>query len=184
LRPLRRSQLRHAISLSPSSGPPGTSVTVSGSGFLAGASGVVWFDTNGNSAVDPGEPNVPVTASGTGTFTATLTVPDVAAGITYQIRADVPLGGSVEDFDDFTVPTPSITISPTSGSPGTSITVIGSNFKLGSTVTIFFDLNTNGVVDPGESVGTATASSTGAFSTTVTAPTLPSGTYAVGLLTE
>jgi hypothetical protein len=103
-----------------------------------------------------------------------LVVPDVTVG-SYDIKADVPLDGSVEASTPFSVPTPSITISPTSGPPGTSITVIGSNFKLGSTVTIFFDLDANGVVDPGESVGTATASSTGAFVTAVTAPTLPSG---------
>jgi hypothetical protein len=166
--------LSPSISLSPSSGPPGTSITVTGTNFLAGAPGIVWFDTNGNGAVDPGEPNVPVTASATGTFTATLIVPDVAA-TTYQIRADVPSGGSVEASASFTVSTPSITISPTSGPPGTSITVTGSNFKLGATVTIFFDLNGNGLVDPGESVGTVTASSSGAFSTTVPAPTLPFG---------
>jgi hypothetical protein len=93
----------------------------------------------------------------------------------YNIRADIPLGGSVEASASFTVPTPSISITPTSGHPGTSITVVGSNFKLGATVTIFFDLNGNGLVDPGESVGTATASGTGAFVTAVTAPTLPSG---------
>jgi hypothetical protein len=77
------------------------------------------------------------------------------------------------------VSAPSISITPTSGSPGTSITVVGTNFKLGATVTIFFDIDNDGQPDAGEVVGTATASSTGAFSTLVTVPTLPGGTYNV-----
>jgi hypothetical protein len=153
-------------------------VTVSGSGFAASVSGVVWFDSNNNGVLDPGEPNAPVITDAFGAFSVTLVVPDVPAG-TYNIYADVPLGSPVEASASFIVPTPSITISPTSGPPGTSITVVGSNFKLGATVTIFFDVDGDGVVDPGETVGTATASSTGAFSTVVPAPTLPFGTYDV-----
>ena len=167
-----------SISLSPTSGPPGTSVTVDGSGFPASVSGVVWFDSNNNGALDPGEPHAPVITDAFGDFSVTLVVPDVIAG-TYNIRADVPLDGVVDASATFTVPTPSISLTPTSGPPGTSITVVGSNFKLGATVTIFFDVDGDGVVDPGETVGTATASSTGAFSTVVPAPTLPSGIYNV-----
>jgi hypothetical protein len=167
-----------SISLSPTSGPPGTTVTVSGSGFSSGDSGVVWFDINHNGLLDPGEPNTPATADSGGGFSVSLVVPDVTTG-SYDIKADVPLGGSVEASAPFTVPSPSISITPTSGPPGTSIIVVGINFKLGATVTIFFDLNSNGLLDSGESVGTVTASSSGAFSTTVSAPTLPSDTYNV-----
>jgi hypothetical protein len=166
-----------AITPSPTSGPPGTSVTIDGSGFTPGASGVVWFDTNNNGAVDAGEPSVPATADGSA-FSVTLTVPDVTAR-SYNIRADVPLGGAVEASATFTVSTPSISITPTSGSPGTSITVVGTNFKLGATVTIFFDIDNDGQPDPGEVVGTATASNTGAFSKVVTVPTIPGRTYDV-----
>jgi hypothetical protein len=168
------------IILSPTSGSPGTTVTISGTGFAASASGVVWFDSDGDSVLDPGEPNAPVTTDGSGDFSGvSLIVPDVTAG-SYLILADIPLGPPAPEASaSFTVPTPSISISPTSGPPGTSITVVGSNFKLSSTVTIFFDLDSDGQVDPGETVGTATAGSSGAFSTIVSAPTLPSGSYSV-----
>jgi hypothetical protein len=167
------------ITLTPPSGPPGKSVSISGTNFLAGASGFVWFDIDADSVLDPAEPYGAVTVSAAGTFTTSLTVPDVAAG-DYRIRADVPSGAPVEDSEIFTVSTPSIIISPISGPPGTLVAISGTNFKLGATVTIFFDINTNGLPDPGEIVGTATASAIdGSFSTTFTAPTLSGIAYNV-----
>ncbi|MCP8316490.1 MAG: Ig-like domain-containing protein [archaeon] len=74
------------LTLNPTSGPSGTVVTVTGSGFTAG-SYRVYFDTNGNSAWNSGEPYKTVFAVA-GTFSTTLTVPSVASGL-YYIRADV-----------------------------------------------------------------------------------------------
>lgn len=91
-----------AITLSPGGGSVGTTVSISGSGFTASATGTVWFDSNGNSIIDPGEPSASVTTSSTGTFTTSLTVPTVAAGM-YNIRADVPSGGVVEASASFAV---------------------------------------------------------------------------------
>jgi hypothetical protein len=73
--------LAQTISLSPASGPPGTSVTITGSGFSASATGVVWFDIFNNGVLDPGEPSVLVTTDGGGDIPAgvSLTVPDVPA---------------------------------------------------------------------------------------------------------
>jgi hypothetical protein len=165
-----------AISLSLTSGPPGTTVTVSGSGFAAGASGVVWFDSNNNGALDSGEPSASVSTGPLGTFTATLTVPTVPAG-TYNIRADVPSGGPVEASASFTVLIPSITVSPTSGPPGTSVSISGTDFIPGASGVVWFDIDNDGVLDPGEPFVSVTASATGTFTATLTVPIVPAGTY-------
>jgi hypothetical protein len=161
-----------AISLSPTSGPPGTTVTVSGSGFAASVSGIVWFDSNNNGAFDLGEPSASVTTGPLGTFTATLTVPTVPAG-TYNIYADVPLGLPVEASASFTVLIPSITVSPTSGPPGTSVSISGTDFIPGASGVVWFDIDNDGVLDPGEPFVSVTASATGMFTATLTVPTVP-----------
>jgi hypothetical protein len=151
-------------------------VTVSGSGFAASASGVVWFDTNGNGAVDAGEPQVSVTASASGTFTATLTIPSVAAG-TYNIRADVPSGGSVEASATFTVVSPSITVSPTTVSSGQLITITGTGFAPAASGFVWFDIDGDGVMDPGEPQVAVSVDAGGTFTTILTTPDVPAGTY-------
>ncbi|MGC8773270.1 MAG: InlB B-repeat-containing protein, partial [Conexivisphaera sp.] len=63
-----------------------------------------------------------------------------------------------------------ISISPASGAPGTTVTVSGSNFYPNSTVTVYYN---------GASVGSLTASTTGSFSTSFTVPSLSNGTYTI-----
>jgi hypothetical protein len=166
------------ISPSPPSGPPGTSVTIAGSGFTPGASGVVWFDTDGDSVVDAGEPSITVTANAAGEFTATLTIPTVAGG-SYNIRADVPSGGTVEASAPFTVILPTITLNPTSGPPGTSISVSGANFLAAASGFVWFDTDGDFIVDPGEPSVAVTTDAAGAFTATLTVPTVASGIYNV-----
>jgi hypothetical protein len=91
-----------AITLSITGGPPGTEVTISGSGFSSSVSGDVWFDSNDDGIKDVDEPSVSVTTSSTGTFDATLIIPSVAFGA-YNIKADVPSGGAVEASAKFIV---------------------------------------------------------------------------------
>ncbi len=76
------------LTLSPTSGPSGTIVTITGSGFTPYTYYRVYFDTNGNSAWNYGEPYKSVYVGSAGTFTTTLTIPSVPYG-TYYIRADV-----------------------------------------------------------------------------------------------
>jgi hypothetical protein len=65
---------------------------------------------------------------------------------------------------------PTITVSPASGSSGTSVSVTGSGFYPNSTVNVYFN---------GNIVGSATASAAGSFSISFTAPSMPNGTYVV-----
>ena len=59
-----------------------------------------------------------------------------------------------------------VTVSPTSGPPGTVVTVSGSNFPSNQTVNIVFVASTGRV----KFLGSVTTSSTGTFTTTVTVP--------------
>jgi hypothetical protein len=167
------------IILTPPSGPPGTIVTVNGTGFTINATGPVWFDTDHDGVPDLGEPIVSVPPVVAGNFSVTLPpVPTVAAGI-YFIRADVWPGGPVEASAPFLVtvpPPPSIILSPTSGVPGIAVTVNGTAFTVGANGTVWFDSDGDGLFDAGEPSASVTAV-TGNFSISLTVPAVPVGAY-------
>ncbi|TES84288.1 MAG: hypothetical protein E3J92_01660 [Dehalococcoidia bacterium] len=158
--------------ISPSTGPTGTALSmVSGTGFLPGISGYVWFDTNGNSARDTGEPTLTATTDGTGNLSATgyLTVPTVPRGI-YYVQVDVPAGTPVEISAPFVV-TPTVTPSVSTANVGDIITVSGTGFAATVGVTILFD---------GVSKGTATTTASGTFTGfTFTVPATTEGYYTI-----
>jgi hypothetical protein len=126
----------------------GTGFTVDGTG------GYVWFDTNGNSARDSGEPYLSAAVSG-GTLSApgTITVPTVSRA-TYYVQVAVPYDTTPDASAPFTV-TPQITLSVSSGYVGDTITVSGTGFYASAGITILYD---------GVSKGTTTAAATGTFS--------------------
>jgi hypothetical protein len=160
------------FTLSSYSGPVATVITVSGSGFAVSSSGYVWFDTNGNSAIDAGEPQLSVTTI-TDVLPAgiTLTVPTVPRA-TYYVRADVPSvpAGTIEAYASFTV-TPKITLSASTGNVGDTVTVSGNGFAATAGITILFD---------DVSKGTTTTTTTGTFSSvTFTVPDSVKGSHTV-----
>jgi hypothetical protein len=143
------------IDISPTSGPVGTLVSISAQGFTASSTYTVYFS---GVAIRSG-------STGTGTFTTTFSVPSYARG-QYLVTVTVGADSSSETFDV----TPQITLSPSSGYVGDTVTVSGSGFNAGS-VTIYFD-TTN--------VRTATASASGAFSgATFTVPESYRGDHTV-----
>jgi len=117
------------ISISPTSGPVGTEVTVSGLGFTPGGSVEIYFDATLMTTVT-------ATAAGAIPTGTKITVPDTTAGA-HKIKA-VDTTTGLYDEVDFEVLAPQITLTPNYGFPGDEITVAGSNFKLGATVTIYF----------------------------------------------
>jgi hypothetical protein len=162
--------LAQSITLSATSGPVGTIITVTGASFTPSTGGVVWFDSDGDSVIDSGEPQVPVTTTGVGAIPSgtTITIPSVVRNI-YQVRADIPTGGAIEAWISFMV-TPQITLSASSGYVGDTVTVSGTGFNAGS-VTIYFDTTSR---------GTVTASASGAFSSfTFTIPESYRGNHGV-----
>lgn len=164
--------LAATFTLSAYSGPVATVITVTGSGFTTDGSGYVWFDTNGNSAIDAGEPQAVATVTG-GVLSAasTLTVPTVPRN-TYSVRADVPSvpAGTIEASSSFTV-TPKITLSASTGNVGDTVTVSGNGFAASAGITILFD---------DVSKGTTTTTTTGTFSSvTFTVPDSVKGNHVV-----
>jgi hypothetical protein len=161
------------ITLEPTSGPVGTSVTVTGSGFAPNTFGTVTFPWIIGT----------LTTSPTGTFTATLPWwgPSVPGG-DYTIEADIPSGGSIEASGTFTV-TPRITLNPTHGDPDPVVwtTVKGTGFAANTPGRVFFDRDGDGVWDSTERNKTGTTTATGTFeiSLDVFGSALPHQTYQI-----
>ena len=129
------------ITLSPSSGGVGDTVTVDGTGFAASSSVTIYFDSTSVKTV---------TTDANGIFDdATFTVPESLVG-THTVK-----GKDTEDSPtvNFTT-TQKVTVTPTSGAVGDTVTITGSGFAASSNVTIYFDT---------ASVGTATTNATGGF---------------------
>jgi len=91
-----------SLTLNPASGPAGTTASVSGSGFIASSSGVVFFDVNRNGVLDTGEASQIVTVSASGNFTVTLVIPAASAGV-YPVMAAFPAGSTAQASVNFTV---------------------------------------------------------------------------------
>ena len=142
------------IVIDPVSGSPGTKITVNGTGFGYKKGVTITFDNAGVTTTPSS-----VETDSDGSFEATFNVAVTEAG-TYDIEA--------EDEDDnlasavFTIAV-SFAVSPTTGNVGTVITVSGTGFGAGKTMTIAYD---------GTPVteATATVNTDGTFSTTFNAP--------------
>jgi hypothetical protein len=151
------------ITLSKTSGSPGTSVTVTGSGFRASDTVAVTFD---GTTVKSGIP-----ADSLGNWSTTITIPAATAG-SHIIGASGSTTGSVSGVS-FTVLGGALTLSRTSGPPGTSITISGTGFGASETgIAVTFDgtVVTSGI----------TANGVGAWSGTFTVPASVAGPHTIG----
>ena len=149
----------------------GTAVTITGTNFAAGAT-----VTFGGTAAT----NV-VVVSGT-QITAT-TPPGSAGAVTVTVTNPGAQSGSLANgFTYVVVPTVSA-VSPNSGltTGGTAVTITGTNFAAGATVTFGGTAATNVVVVSGTQItATTPAGSAGAVTVTVTNPGAQSGSLANG----
>jgi uncharacterized protein DUF11 len=150
------------LTLNPTSGPAGTVVGVTGSGY--GNTQPVTVSFNGT-------PFVTVTSSSTGDISFSFVAPHVAPN-TYTVSAS---GGGASGSAQFTITnqtSPVITLTPTGGPAGTQVTVHGAAFGANQTGTIYFN---------GTSVGTFTTDNTGAINNgaTFTVPNIANGSYTV-----
>ncbi|MBI4267013.1 MAG: IPT/TIG domain-containing protein [Chloroflexi bacterium] len=151
------------ISMSPLSGAPGTTVTVTGAGFGASETGVtVTYD--GVAVVPAG---VPVTAQGG--WTATFPIPASASGA-HSIQAFGSTTSTPRTII-FSV-TPTVTLNRSSGAPGSSVTVTGSGFGASETgITVTYD----GIIV----ASSISANSQGFWSTSIVIPSSPAGSHAI-----
>lgn len=143
------------MSTNQTTGPVGTSVTVTGKGFQPNVAVSVTWD---GAAVA----NAPT--DNTGSFSYQLAVPPSASG-THQIGVNDG-AGNVKSAN-FAV-TSTATFSGSSGTGGSKVTVSGTGFAASSNLTITFD---------GKSISNASTDATGTFSKEFAVPAMAKGTY-------
>jgi PKD repeat protein len=81
-----------------------TSITVTGNGFALNTPGNVWFDTDKDSVMDAGEPQVAVTSTAQGALppgTTIVSPGDLPPNSSYPVRVDIPAGSPVEAYTNY-----------------------------------------------------------------------------------
>ncbi|MBI2853222.1 MAG: hypothetical protein HYX84_09065 [Chloroflexi bacterium] len=148
------------VTLSSTSGPPGTVLDISGAGFTAGATYTVTFGTT-------------VVATGTvaagGTVSQAFSVP-VLPRNTYEVKVTTSnASDNTSPIPTFMI-TPLISVSTFSGTVGSQVSVTGVGFAASSLITVYYD-----------SVSQVTASSNanGQFTTTFTVPQSVAGAHTI-----
>ena len=146
-----------SITLSVYSGPVGTNVIITGSGFTASTTYTVTFVST--TVISSGA----VTA---GSFTNTFIVPDYVRGAkTISVTTDTAETGS----SSFTI-TSSVVLSRATGNVGDTVTVTGHGFGASLSTSIYFDSTV---------ITTATNSASGFFTASITIPTAVQGTHTI-----
>ncbi len=153
--------------LSPTGGPPGTSVIITGTNFTSGST--VSFGGVAATATVNSPTQITATApSGSGTVNVTVTT-----------GAGTSATGTASQF--IYSPPPTVTnLSPTSGIHGTSVTITGTNFTSGSTVSFGGVAATATVNSPTQITATAPSGSGTVYVTVTTG----SGTSATGTASQ
>ncbi len=146
------------ITLDKTQGIAGTTVTITGTGFAASTAITATFN---NSAVALSSS----ITNTTGGFVVTFTVPTAATG-SYNVQVTA---GSLASAG-FSIVDASLSLGASSGHVGDAVTVTGTNFAAGSSVSITFD---------GTVVATPTADASGGFTATFNVPTAAGGTHTV-----
>jgi methyl-accepting chemotaxis protein len=156
--------------------PAGSIVTITGRGFSKQAGLLVNVSVGTTPAKEPTQ----ILTVADGTFSGTFIVPTLTNNARYAVNAVDPNFTATTGSSSFPptaglriTGTTGITVTPTSGAPGTAITLTGQNFTYiaGTTVTVRFGLTPAGTLQ----IATFTTSATGGFSGSITVPTLPTG---------
>ena len=119
------------ISTNKATGTEGASITVSGSGFAANENNItITYDDN---PVSSG-----ITADATGSWSATFIVPASSAG-THTIKAKGSVTPLISAGNTNFQMAPNISVNPTIGFVGSSVTVTGSGFASDSALSFYYD---------------------------------------------
>lgn len=151
-----------SIVISPESGPPGTTVQVTGKSFSPNVPVAIYFDGNGVATTPVSPPT-----DATGNVTATFVVPPGAGGA-HQVQVS---DGSFTADAAFNI-TATAAITPVTGPVSTSVTVNGSSFASRSTISITFD---------GNPVPGTSADANGKFTTSFNVPPSPAGVHVISI---
>lgn len=131
------------ISTNSGSAGGGTSLTITGTGFVSGQTSVNFVQESGgtpHSNVVVQAPTNSVSVNGSGT-SVTATTPSVISGTTYFVTVSTPSGtsayGPVFTFNPVTSPTVT-SVTPSSGATtgGTALTITGTGFRSDATVNL------------------------------------------------
>lgn len=161
-----------SISITTTSGPGGTVVPITGQGYAPGETVDIRWDRSTGIILKT------VTASGSGTFSTSATVPDASPGKHLFVGVGRTSGAKPSrsfNVIDITPVDPSISIDPTSGRTATTVAVTGAGYTPNEAVEIYFDSTGS----TGTLLTTTTASGSGTFSTTVTIPHTPGGSHLI-----
>ena len=153
------------LTVSPAAGTPGTQVVLTGLNFNPSAS--VTIKWNGT-VISPVEKNLTTTNSGG--FSANITIPYSYVPGTNQITATTSDKNTV--VVSFIVGASTLTLSVSTGVPGTKISVTGANFEGNKTLFVFWD-DARLVTNP----ALVTTTPLGGFSTIITIPKSGRGTH-------
>src|SRR2546428_11940711 len=118
------------ISLNPSSGPTGTTVTVTGKNFAANSGITISYDGSAITTTP-----TTITTDSTGSFTGSITIPSSSGAGTHTVKAtDASNHPASAQFTVTTTPIATISLNPSSGPAGTTVTVTGTNFSPNSAI--------------------------------------------------
>ncbi len=156
------------ITLSPSSGPPGAGVTVTGMNFdsYIGDSLSIFFDAV--EIVDS-----PKTIPASGSFEANFDVPDDATPGVVQITVRSQLGVVLAQTS-FTIPTPAVTLNVYYGAVGTTVRATATGFYSNKIVGFYYTYK-----GMKEKLGSASASPNGQCSDDLVIPPLVAGKHRI-----
>lgn len=152
--------IRSVIAINPDNGPAGTTITVTGTGFLANGSINITYD-GASVSVTPSS----TAADSKGSFTTSFKVPSGPSGVHTIIVSDASYTASTQ-FTSVIV----ATVTPTNGAVGTTITAMGGGFKAKAPIIISYD---------GSQVALITTDVIGNFSTTFPASPSSTGTHQI-----
>jgi hypothetical protein len=148
------------IVIEPDEGVVGTSVEITGTTFFPDEDIAIYYDGI-DMTIDRGDTET----DGSGEFTAYVTIPKSTTG-KHKIAV-------IQDENavsaEFTVK-PDVTVNPTSGVPGTLVTILGDGFDRKESITIYFDIAEVASID---------TDSVGDFVTTFNIPELAAGLYEI-----
>jgi photosystem II stability/assembly factor-like uncharacterized protein len=155
-----------SLVFSPTSGPIGVTVTVSGSNYTNGdVIGVGDVLVNGEIATHT------LTVDVDGNLSGDLIIPGTSTGLV-DIVITASLTGTQTYTDAFTINPPSVSFSPDYGMVGSILTVTGSNWAIGETIV---DVTINSV----SATNTLVVDGFGNITGTITCPSIPNGSYSI-----
>jgi hypothetical protein len=157
------------ITLVPSSGAVGTTVTISGTVFdsYEGDNIHIFFDTR---EIDVS----PITVPEGGAFTLDFIIPADSSAGQHSIKIKSEVGLTILSMEDvFTVDATVLILDAVEGPSGTAVNISGSGFYINSSVTLYY-------YNPdAQKISTVAASSTGAFVHSFVIPAGPGGSHKI-----